>query len=94
MSTKPIYKKVPKTILILSDDILYYPNVISEIDYTAKDTVYDLVICVGKCLRMSVEYPFSIANSEIWFEYGAALTKAIFDRAMHHYSNCEIKNGK
>lgn len=94
MSGHPAYKKTPRKILIHCDNIGYYPTVVSEIDFAPKDTVYDLVVCVGKCFRMHVDHSFSIANAELWFERGTVLTKAIFERAMQHYSECEIRNGK
>lgn len=91
-STKK-YKKIPNRILVLSKDIKYFPTVFSAIDYTPCDEKYDLVIVVGYKLRINVPYPFSIADSEIWFERGTALTRRMFERAMWHYSECQINNG-
>lgn len=89
-----ILKKIPRKILIQCSDIKYSPTIVSEIDFSPKDTKYDLVIYIDKCFRLSIEYPFSIADAEIWFERGTVLTKSIFERALIHYSECEINNGK
>lgn len=88
------YKKLPRRILILCADVSYFPTVVSEIDYAPRDVEYDLVVYVDKRFHMAVEYPFCVANAEIWFERGTALTRRVFERALHHYSECEIRNGK
>lgn len=86
-------KKIPHKILIICPTLNYIPTIESEIDFHPKDTEYDLVIYVDKRFKLSIEYPFSIANSEIWFARGSALTQKIFENAIIHYSNCEIRNG-
>lgn len=91
--TAATLKKIPKKILVLSNGLAYHPVISSEIDFCCKDTTYDLLIYVDKAFRLNIDFPFSIANSEIWFERGNTLTKEIFDRAIHHFSECEIRNG-
>lgn len=86
-------KKIPRKILILCPNLKYHPTVSSEIDFHPKDTRYDLVIVVDKVFRLSIDFPFCLAESEIWFERGSALTEQIFMNALEHYSNCEIRNG-
>ena len=87
------YRKLPRRILVLCDDVRYFPTVASEIDYSPRDTVYDLVVCVGKRFRMEIEHPFSIADAELWFERGSFVDRGVFERALEHYSECEIRNG-
>lgn len=86
-------KKIPKKILIISPTLDYIPTIASEIDFYPKDTTYDLLIYVDKRFKLFLEYPLSIANSEIWFERGSSLTQKVFENAVIHYSNCEIRNG-
>lgn len=86
-------KKIPKKILIICPNLSYHPTISSEIDFYPKNTTYDLLIYVDKLFSLNLEFPFCIANSEIWFERGDTLTKNIFDRAIQHYSECEIRNG-
>lgn len=90
---KGTLKKIPRKILVLSPNLEYYPTISSEIDFDPRDTRYDLVIVVDKVFRLSIDFPFSISESEIWFERGGALTEQIFMNALSHYSNCEIRNG-
>lgn len=88
-----IFQKIPRRILILCPNLEYYPTISSEIDFHPRDIQYDLVVVVNKVFRLSIDYPLSIAEAEIWFERGSALTKRIFMNALDHYSNCEIRNG-
>lgn len=88
------YKKIPQRILILAPEIKYFPTLESEVYFHPSDKKYDLVVIVGEALRLNTEYPFSISESEIWFERGKTLTKEIFENAITHYSNCEIRNGR
>lgn len=90
----PIYlAKTPRKILIICPNMDYHPTISSEIDFHPANTTYDLLIYVDKIFRLNIDYPFSIANAEIWFERGDTLTKDIFDRAIVHFSECEIRNG-
>lgn len=86
-------QKVPRRILVLAPKVLFQPNIQSDIDFEPKDKDYDLLVYVDKAFRLNLKFPFSIANSEIWFERGEVLTEQIFLRALRHYSNCEIRNG-
>lgn len=89
----PKYKKIPRKILVLAPIIQYIPEIAAEVDFVPKDTSYDLLIYIGKSFRLNLEFPFSIANSEIWFERAETFTRQVFERALWHYSECEIRNG-
>jgi hypothetical protein len=86
-------RKLPNKILIICPNFKYYPTVSSEIDFSSKNTEYDLLIFVNKNFKLNLEFPGSIANSEIWFERGEYLTEKIFNRAMEYYSNSIQRNG-
>ncbi|KAI4291666.1 hypothetical protein PAPHI01_0940 [Pancytospora philotis] len=94
MSAPRAYKKLPQSILVCASDVRYEPKMDARIDYQAQDCRYDLVVYVDLCFRMQLEHPFSIADAEIWYERGTAFTQAVFERALNHYSECEIRNGK
>ncbi|KAL6120411.1 hypothetical protein NUSPORA_02866 [Nucleospora cyclopteri] len=94
VACKKKWKKLPKNILLVAKQTKFVSSIGSCLDYECKDKKYDLLIYVDNAFRLELKHPYSISDAEIWFERGDCITEKVFNRAIEHYSQCEIRNGK
>ncbi|ADM12474.1 uncharacterized protein Eint_101490 [Encephalitozoon intestinalis ATCC 50506] len=94
-------KKIPKTILIVDEYNTITPEKKSkikdsvaemDIDFEEEATRYSLVILCNTVLRFNLKNPLVLAECEIWFTRKTFSSK-VFEDALIHYSECEIRNG-
>ncbi|KHN69747.1 hypothetical protein CWI42_051510 [Ordospora colligata] len=93
--------KYPKTILVvdmygtttnLMKDLVRCQVNGTQIDFEETQTHYSLVIVCNNRFKFRVDNPLSLVDCEIWFSR-KAFSLDVFIDALHHYSECEIRNG-